>query len=199
MALDGINGVQGNNQIPPNSKQNVEQLAQKIQIQMNKFEGGIAQKKITEQDTEKALNEPSAGKATLGLLEKSPVGEGNQQSREEIEALGYTFTQTAYHIGAPVTYESPDGGTITVYNGKGTKEMGENERKTVYKNGNYEQVTYYDENGKFKKCDIKIKNPVTGLTDPFGMLTMFYNKKGERVFISGPRPGDDPHIIRVRK
>ena len=183
MALDGINGVQGNSQIFSNSKQNVGQPAQKIPIQMNKFEGGVAQKKITAQDAEKAINEPRTGKAVMDLIEKSPVGLGKQQSKQEIENLGYTFKQTAYHIGAPVVYESSDGGTITVYNGKGTAEMGENERKTIYENGIYKQVMLYDENGKLKECEIRIKNKITGMTDPDGMFDMFYNEKGQRCFI----------------
>ena len=184
MTLDGIHGIQGSNQVQETGKsQRQNPLLKHVEIQMTKKEGGTTQKKVTKQDTERALNEPSVGKAVMGLLAKSPVGLGNQQSREEIEALGYTFTQTAYHIGAPVTYESPDGGTITVYNGKGTKEMGENQRKTVYQNGNYIQESFYDENGKLTKCEIKIKSDVTGMTDPNGRFTMFYNDKGERCFI----------------
>lgn len=85
-------------------------------------------------------------------------------------------------MGAPVTYTSPDGGTITVYNGKGTKEMGEDQRKTVYQNGNYIQESFYDENGKLTKCRIRIKSDVTGMTDPNGHLEMYYNEKGQRVF-----------------
>lgn len=47
--------------------------------------------------------------------------------------MGYNFKMTAFHIGAPVTYESPDGGTITVYDGKRDANMGEDQRKIIYK------------------------------------------------------------------
>ena len=183
MTMDKLNGVsQAGNVSSANLGTSSAQSQKPIQnIEMPKSN---TVKKITQKDTDQALNEPSSSKATMDLLEKSPVGEGNQQSKEEIEALGYTFTQTAYHIGAPVIYTSADGGTITVYNGKGTAERGENERKTVYKNGNYQQETYYDENGKFKKCRIEIMDPITGLREPYGMFVMFYDSTGKRCFIS---------------
>ncbi len=79
--------------------------------------------------------------------------------------MGYTFAATAYHIGAPVIYESTDGGTITVYNGKGSAEMGEDKRKIVYQNGRYTQEMFYDGNGKLTKGQIKIKNEVVGFTE----------------------------------
>ena len=183
MALDGINGVQGNNQVyKTDSVKKADQSKSSELIKMTS-ESKIAKKKITKQDTEQALNEPRTGKAVLGLLEKSPVGLGNQQTKEEITNLGYTFAGTAYYPGAPVIYNSHDGGTITVYDGRGSSNMGENIRKTVYENGNYKQEMFYDADGKLKKCDIRIKSEVTGLTEPNGRFTMFYNEEGKQCFI----------------
>ena len=52
--------------------------------------------------------------------------------------MGYLDTgMNAYHIGAPIRFSSTDGGTITVYDGKGTANMGEDKRKIVYENGRY--------------------------------------------------------------
>ena len=61
--------------------------------------------------------------------------------------------------------------------------MGEDQRKTVYEKDNYRQEMFYDENGKLTTCEIRIKNKTTGMTDPAGMMTMFYNEQGKRCFI----------------
>ena len=183
MGIDGINDL--SKAFDAQKVANVQsEKNQKLSAQLHiKLPETKATKKITKQDAEHALNEPRTGKAITGLLEKSPVGLGNQQSREEIENLGYMFTITAYHHGAPVVYQSADGGTITVYNGKGTAAMGEDKRKTVYENGNYRQEMIYDEQGKLVECNIRIKDEVTGMTDPNGMLTMICNDDGKFTYI----------------
>ena len=172
MALDGINGAQGKNQVSKTSNnQNFEQLAQKIQIQMNKFEGGVAQRKVTPEVIEKALNEPSSHKALKQLLANSPVGFGNQSTATELENLGYLDSgMRQMHLGAPIWYESKDGGTVTVYSsgfkgddGKFHTDAGP--RTTVYKNGNFEQTMIYDENGKLTGGKIVIKDKVAGFTE----------------------------------
>ncbi len=69
------------------------------------------------------------------------------------------------HIGAPKIFTSSDGGTITVYDGKGTAEMGEDKRKIVYQNGRYTQEMYYDENGKLTQGKMVIKDKIAGFTE----------------------------------
>ena len=180
MTTDGINGIQSTNGV---QKSSLNPVLKELAKNLGAIELPKSKQAITKADMETALNEPRTGKAMLDLLEKSPVGLGNQQSGAEIEKLGYAFVGTAYHIGAPAVYGSQNGGTIKVYSGKGTAEMGENERKTVYQNGNYIQESFYDEAGKLTKCNIRIKNDVTGSTEPNGMFTMFYNENGKRCFI----------------
>ena len=186
MSMDGINGdfnkaLEALKTGKVKEGGEIQQLPQKIQIKMNKFEGGEAQKKVTQEVINKALNEPSAMKAAKGLLNSSPVGLGQQPTREEIEKMGYScnFAKSQYHLGAPVIFESQDGGTITVYDGKGTAEMGEDKRKIVYENGLYTQETFYDEKGNVISCEIRIKSDVTGLTEPNGRFTLFYNENGK--------------------
>ena len=162
MALEGINGISTNVTAAGNLKK-AENTASQFQI---KFPGGKpASKRVTEQNIETALNEISSSKAVKGLLSNSPIGLTDQPSKEDIENMGYGFYQTAHHIGAPVTYKSADGGTITVYNGKGEASAGEGSRKIVYQNGRYLQEMFYDENGKLTKGQIKIKDGVAGFTE----------------------------------
>lgn len=79
--------------------------------------------------------------------------------------MGYKFAGTEYHIGAPVTYKSGDGGTITIYDGKGTAEKGEDKRKIIYQKGNLIQEMYYDENGNLQKGKILVKDNIAGFTE----------------------------------
>ena len=125
----------------------------------------FAKKKITNKNIETAMNEPSSRKAIKGLLEKSPVGLTNIPNGDDLSSMGYQVSFTAYHIGAPVTYESYDGGRITVYNGKGSAEMGEDKKKVVYTNGRYTQEMYYDDNGNLTAGKIIIKDDVAGFTE----------------------------------
>lgn len=99
------------------------------------------------------------------LLSNSPIGLGNQPAKEDIESMGYQFSLTAMHIGAPMIFTSSDGGTITVYDGKGTAEMGEDKRKIVYQNGRFTQEMYYDENGKLTNGQMIIKDKIAGFTE----------------------------------
>jgi hypothetical protein len=172
MALDGIMGAQDNNPIyKSNRSQNLERLKQELQIGINKPKGGTAQRKVTKQVIEKALNEPNSHKALRLLLAHSPVGFGNQSSSLELENLGYLDTGIRQkHIGAPVWYESKDGGSVTVYDsgfigndGKLQTDVGP--RTTIYKNENFEQTMIYDENGKLTGGKIVIKDKVGGFTE----------------------------------
>lgn len=182
MGIDKLNGANGVSKASQTSNsQKLEELA-KLQIQQIQMPSTKALKKVTNQDVEQVLNEPSPIKAFKNLMDKSPVGLGQEPTKEDLEKLGYTFAQTAYHIGAPVVYKSGDGGSITVYNGKGSAEMGENIRKTVYENGRYKQEMFYDESGNLAKCEIRIKDEL-GLTEPNGRITMFYNNDGKPCFI----------------
>lgn len=137
----------------------------KNQIGLIMQNGSTATKKITSEDIEKAVNEPSSRKAIKGLLANSPLGLTEVLSNDSIEKMGYTFVGTAFHKGAPALYKSADGGTITVYSGKGTAEMGEDKRKIVYQNDRYTQEMYYDENGKLTQGKIIIKDNVAGFTE----------------------------------
>ena len=138
---------------------------------MNKFEGGIAQRKVTQQVIDKALLEPNSHKALNQLLANSPVGFGNQSSGLELENLGYTDTgMRQYHPGAPIEYKSKDGGTVIVYgNGiignDGKLHTDAGPRTTIYKNGGFEQTMIYDENGKLTGGKIVIKDQVGGFTE----------------------------------
>ncbi len=127
--------------------------------------GGISTKQITSNDIENFLNEPRPSKAAKGVLEKSPVGLGNEPTKQDFEKMGYEFAGTQYHMGAPVIYKSSDGGTITIYNGKGSAEMGEDKRKIVYQKGNLIQEMYYDDNGKLKEGKIIVKDKLTGFQE----------------------------------
>lgn len=122
-------------------------------------------KSITKTNIEDFLNEPHPSKAAANILKNSPVGLGKEPTKEDFEKMGYQFAGTEYHIGAPVTYKSGDGGTITVYNGKGSPNMGEDERKIIYQKGNLIQEMYYDENGNLQKGKIMVKDNIAGYTE----------------------------------
>ena len=156
--MDGINGSQGLSNVQLNS------LESSLKIKKEKSQdflplknrGGNASKRVTDTVIEHALNQPSARKSINMLLTNSPIGLGNQPTKEDIESMGYQFSLTAMHIGAPMIYESVD---------KGSAEMGEDKRKIVYKNGRYTQEMYYDENGKLTQGKMLIKDNVAGFTE----------------------------------
>lgn len=130
--------------------------------------GGTAQRKVTQEVIDKALYEPSSHKALKTLLANSPVGFGNQSTKTELESLGYLDSgMRQHHLGAPIWYDSKDGGTVTVYDDtrgpNGKTDAGP--RTTVYKNGNFEQTMTYDENGKLTGGKIVIKDQVAGFTE----------------------------------
>lgn len=135
-----------------------EQSVKHTNINMKiKTEGNA--KQLTPVDIEMyVINDPYSKKGIKDLLQKSPIGLGNEPRKQDIENMGYSFKSTAYHIGAPVTYQSADGGTITVYDGKGTSEAGEDKRKIIYKKGNLVQEMYYDDNGKLTGGTIAVKS-----------------------------------------
>lgn len=172
MVLDAVNGAQGEAQVyQSQGTKKTKQLAKKLKIKMNNFEGGFAQRKVTQEVMDKALNEPNSHKALKLLLANSPVGFGNQSTAIELENLGYLDSgMRMHHLGAPISYESKDGGTVTVYSsgykgndGKFHTDAGP--RTTVYKNGNFEQTMIYDENGKLTGGKIVIKDKVGGFTE----------------------------------
>lgn len=141
--------------------QGKEQKLQSTNINMKiKTEGNV--KQLNSLDIELyAINNPYSESGIKDLLQKSPIGLGAEPSKEDIENMGYSFKSTAFHIGAPVTYQSKDGGTITVYNGKGPSNAGEDQRKIVYKKGNLVQTMYYDDNGKLTSGSISVKSLTT--------------------------------------
>ena len=100
-----------------------------------------------------------------------PCG-GAEPTSDDFKKMGYEFAGTQYHIGAPVYYESADGGKITIYDGKGTAEMGEDKRKIVYEKGNLIQEMYYDDNGNLKTGKIIVKDNVAGFPERSIRLAM---------------------------
>ena len=149
----------------------LELLTKRSPLKMTNI-GGKATKQVTAGDIEAFLNEPRPSKAAKGLLEKSPVGLGAEPSKDDFKKMGYEFAGTQYHIGAPVYYESADGGKITVYDGNGTAEMGEDKRKIVYEKGNLIQEMYYDDNGNLKTGKITVKDKVAGFPERSIRLAM---------------------------
>lgn len=126
--------------------------------------GGGATKQVTSADIENFVNEPRPSKAAKGILDKSPVGLGSEPSQDDLKKMGYKFVGTGFHIGAPVFYESSDGGTVTIYPGGGSPEAGEDKRKIVYEKGNLKQEMYYDDNGNLKSGEILVKDNIAGFT-----------------------------------
>lgn len=192
MSMDGINGVfdkalEALKTGKVKEGDEIQQSPKKIQIKMNKFEGGEAQRKVTQEVINKALNETSSHKALKLLLANSPVGFGNQSSSVELENLGYLDTgMRQFHLGAPVEFVSKDGGSVKVYDqgligNDGKLHTDAGPRTTVYKNGNFEQTMIYDENGKLTGGKIVIKDQVAGFTErqidftvaPDGKITTF--------------------------
>lgn len=181
MSMDGINDVLKNLdayfQAHKTKRQEGIQNIKEDPFIITKRPKPNATKQVTPQDLEQALNEPRPSKAMKLLLAKSPLDlEGSDFTK-----MGYQWAGTAYHIGAPTWYESGDGGRITVYSGRGTKEMGEDVRKTVYEKGNYKQEMFYDENGKLTRCSITIIDPVTG--KPERKLDRFIDENGRECYV----------------
>lgn len=167
------------NSIKLNGNEDLKLQAKRSPLKLTTI-GGKATKQVTSEDVEKFLNEPRPSKAAQGLLEKSPIGLGAEPSKEDIKKMGYEFAGTSYHKGAPITYKSADGGTITVYNGEGTAEMGEDKRKIVYQKGNLIQEMYYDDNGNFKEGKILIKDNIAGFEE---RKISFLTENGKTSFI----------------
>ena len=159
------------------SGRDLELLTNRTPLKMTNIAGG-ATKQVTSGDIEDFLNEPRPSKAANALLEKSPVGLGSEPTSDDFKKMGYEFAGTQYHIGAPVYYESADGGKITIYDGKGTAEMGEDKRKIVYEKGNLIQEMYYDDNGNLKTGKIIVKDKVAGFSERSIGLFMENGKPG---------------------
>ena len=128
--------------------------------------GGHALKKVDNDDVENALNNMSVRNAVNYLLSKSPIGLKNMQDIGDLSRLGYVDSGIrAYHLGAPISFTSADGGTITIYDGRGPKKLGEDQRKIVYENGKYRQEFFYDDDGTLTNGKITIKDETAGFTE----------------------------------
>lgn len=185
----GTNGINGNFQSPDLEQimaeikklsgggDNKKVSSKKLQIKMPESK---ATQKITKQDVESALNEPSCSKAMNNLLAKSPIG--LEKSGKSYEDMGYTWLGTAYHKGAPTLFQSADGGKITTYPGGGNPEMGEDKQKIVYENGNYKQEMFYDDKGNLRQCTITIRNEFTGGVER--KMDMLIDENGKKSFIN---------------
>ena len=179
--IDGINNSQQTNQVAKPQRQSAKQDINRIQ--MTNVEGGEALRKVSEEVIENALNEPSPTKALKLLLANSPVGFGNQSTKEELESLGFMDNGIRmHHLGAPITYVSKDGGSVTVYDSLGPGgETDVGPRTTIYKNDRFEQTMTYDENGKLTGGKIVIKDKVAGFTEQ--TIRFLYDENGKLVVI----------------
>ena len=128
-------------------------------------------KGVTKKDIDKYLEDPFSRKEIKNLISKSPIGLGDVPSKEDLEKQGCTFKGTAYHLGAPTFYDTPDGGSVTVYDGRGCKEQGEDQQKIIYKKGNLTQTMFYDKNGKLTGGNITVKDPITGAKESYADFT----------------------------
>lgn len=152
-----------------------KQIASQIQIGKNEFAAETRQANnndnvglpirrivntngVTDTDIEEAMTETSPAKAVKMLLEKSPLGMKTQLTDDEVIALGYEAKTSAYHLGAPTIYAKTDGSRITLYNGLGTKEQGEDQKKAIYETDRFKQEMIYDKDGKLTKGTITIKD-----------------------------------------
>lgn len=166
MALEPIKSNQssGTDAIQAKDVQFKDDNCRFLNIDMTK--GSKASKKVTNNDIEKALNEPSPAKAVKQLLAKSPVGLGHQSSANELGVLGYADTgMRNSHMGAPISYTSSDGGSVTVYDDMRMGKTDVGPRTTIYKTDRYEQTIIYNEEGEPVKGTIKIKDDVAGFTE----------------------------------
>lgn len=138
----------------------------KLSVQINMNDAPKASKKVSNDDIEKALNETSARKAVNQLLAKSPVGLGLQSQPNELGVLGYADTgMRQFHMGAPICYQSSDGGTITVYNDMRMGQTDVGPRTTIYETGRYKQTIIYNDLGEPTKGTITIKDDVAGFVE----------------------------------
>lgn len=160
---------------PEISESGTQQVQKKIILHHQN--SGTASKQITKDDIENFKNEPNQEKAINNILQKSPIGLGKEPTKEELKKSGYAFTQTAYHLGAPNIFESTDGGKITVYDGRGTAEMGEDKKKIVYEKDGLIQEMVYDENGKLELGSIKVKDGIANSTERSINFVLQHNGK----------------------
>ena len=73
---------------------------------------GDSFKKITENDIENAVNEPSSLKAAKSLLANSPIGLNDMPDKETLEKMGYSFysqrqEQFYYHFLHHLLQQNP--------------------------------------------------------------------------------------------
>ena len=122
--------------------------------------------KVTDKDVEKALNTMVVSKAVQYLISKSPIKLTHMQDIGDLSVLGYLDTgMRSFHLGAPITFESTDGGTITIYDGKGSAKMGEDQKKIVYENGRFKQEMFYDDSGVLVQGKITIRDEAAGFIE----------------------------------
>lgn len=183
--MNEINGVNNSQQANQPQKSQVQSVKPGIdRIQMTNIEGGEALRKVSEGVIENALNESSPTKALKLLLANSPVGFGNQSTGAELESLGYLDDgMRMRHYGAPVSYVSSDGGTVTVYDDTrgpgGQTDVGP--RTTIYNNGRFEQTMEYDQNGKLVKGKIVIRSKIAGFGGTERSISFLYDENGKLV------------------
>lgn len=124
-------------------------------------------KKITAQNTEMALNSHSDRTAISSFLENSPIGLTDFPDSQSIETMGYRAVFITDNQDDSRTYESNDGGKITVYNGNENvyPQMYEDKKRIIYQNGSYRQEMFYDKDEKLTGGQILIKDGVTAPTE----------------------------------
>ena len=137
----------------------------KVNSIMVEKKGGTASRRVTNENVENALNQTSGFKAVKGLLSNSPIGLSEHPTKNDLESMGYLDTGIReYRLGAPIRYNSTDGGIITVYNGK-SPNKGEDKKKIVYENGRYKQEMFYDEQGNLTQGKIVIRDETGHFTE----------------------------------
>lgn len=127
--------------------------------------GNSASRRVTNENVEQALNQSSGYKAVYGLLSNSPIGLTKHPTKNDLESMGYLDTGIReYRIGAPIRYNSTDGGTITIYDGR-SPNKGEDKKKIVYENGRYKQEMFYDKQGNLTQGKIVIRDETGQFTE----------------------------------
>ena len=145
MELPKLTSANGTQQVY--TQGNLSQRASKVLDEMLEARKNMygESKKVTNEDVEKAMNEPSARNALIGLVKRSPLG-FVQPKAEQLSYNDYMVSMNGDRFSGPGGY------------GEWGKPAEDGSVNMTYKNGKFEQSMIYDQNGNAKSGMVVIRD-----------------------------------------
>lgn len=138
-AANGTQQVQTQGNLSPRARKVLDEM---VEARKNLYGEG---KKVINEDVEKAMNEPSARNALIGLVKRSPLG-FVQPKAEELCNNDYMVSMNGDRFSGPGGY------------GEWGNPAEDGSVNMTYKNGKFEQSMIYDQNGNAKSGMVVIRD-----------------------------------------